>query len=277
MKFVVVGFGFVGKAVYSVLNEKHDTKIIDPIHVNSFPAGENIIGAGAETVQEIRGVDGFILCVPTPEGSNGRCDDSLVLDYIEQIREHHKNAHILIKSTTSVESLQMLDHYSNKCDKLTFSPEFLRGSVGTDPSQEFRDATFMIYGGKGGRWWHEVFSQVMNYTDVRFLDLVSAGFLKYAENSFLATKVMFFNELRNLYDHAVDVNYDAMIEALALDKRIGISHTQVPGPDGKYGFGGHCLPKDTSEFSLWAQEQGAPLKLLEQSRHLNFTKYRNKD
>ena len=267
MKFLVIGYGFVGQAVFAALEKKHEVYALDP----------KLNNCSNDTIKNTIPMDGFVICVPTPEGSNGRCDDTLVLEYIEQIREHHKDAHVLIKSTTSVESLQMLDHYSDKCDKLTFSPEFLRGSVGADPTAEFLNQDFMIFGGKGGRWWHEVFSQVLNVKEVRFLDLVSAGFLKYAENSFLATKVMFFNELRNLYDNTVDVNYDAMIEALALDKRIGISHTQVPGPDGKHGFGGHCLPKDTSEFSEWAKAQDSPLKILELVRNINFTHYRNKE
>jgi len=38
--------------------------------------------------------------------------------------------------------------------------------------------------------------------------------------------------------------FDQMIDAITIDPRIGRSHTQVPGPDGKYGYGGHCLPKD---------------------------------
>ena len=269
MRFCVVGLGFVGKAIYSVLSDKHEVYIIDPLN---FQISRNYF-ASLDGLNEARGVeiDGFIICVPTPQHDGGRCDDTLVSDYVLEIQKHHPNSQILIKSTTSVETLDAL----GRSDKVTFSPEFLRGSVGTDPTQEFRDSNFAIFGGKGGRWWHEVLSQLMTIKEVRFLDIASAGFLKYSENAFLAMKVMFFNELEELYKSTYDTNWDAMIEALALDKRIGMSHTQVPGPDGLYGFGGHCLPKDTSEFTTWAREMNSPLHLLEEARKLNEV-YRDK-
>lgn len=258
MKFVVIGYGFVGKAVYSVLSKKYEVYTIDPKVSNSKV--------------EDTDADGFIICVPTPESDNKRCDDSLVTLYIEEIEKYQPDAHILIKSTTSVETLMQINN-----PKVTFSPEFLRGTTGADPTAEFANTDFMIFGGQDGRWWYEVFSQCMNLNNVRFIDLASAGFLKYTENAFLATKVIFFNELKTLYDNTIGCNYDAMIEALALDKRIGLSHTQVPGPDGQYGFGGHCLPKDTAEFVEWAKQEDNRLYVLETVRELNFLKYRKMD
>jgi UDP-glucose 6-dehydrogenase len=85
---------------------------------------------------------------------------------------------------------------------------------------------------------------------------------------------MWFNELKALFTVSVGENYDAMIEALALDKRIGFSHTAVPGPDGRYGFGGHCLPKDSSEFVEFAKIYHRKLELLELAIELN-KQYRN--
>ena len=262
MKFTVIGKGFVGKAVGDVLSDKHTVSYIDP-------------ELGDEDTSEKYNSNGFVICVPTPPDEVGRCDDILVREYVDKILEYDPLAHILIKSTTSVPTLSELNY-----ERIAFSPEFLRGSVGAEPSAEFRNCKFAIFGGYDGRWWYEVFNDILHLEEVRFLDIESAGFLKYAENSFLATKVMFFNELENLYQNTIGLttvgNYDAMIEALALDKRIGFSHTQVPGPDGKYGFGGHCLPKDTSEFVRWAEENESNLKILELVRYLNFQSYRDK-
>jgi len=50
----------------------------------------------------------------------------------------------------------------------------------------------------------------------------------------------------NIYKECGFEGFDGMIDAIALDPRIGKSHSQVPGPDGKFGYGGHCLPKDMS-------------------------------
>lgn len=264
MKIVIVGFGFVGRAIFDVLREKHDVAIVEPDFM-APQLGINTVGRQASDIQNIDPVDGFIICVPTPQADNGRCDDTLVSDYVYEIIKHQPHAHILIKSTTSIPTLSDFRDFH----RVTFSPEFLRGSISADPSKEFRECDFAIYGGGGGRWWHEIFSQLLPIKEVRFLDIESAGFLKYSENSFLAMKVMFFNELRYLYDKTINTNYDAMVEALALDKRIGLSHTQVPGPDGEFGFGGHCLPKDTSEFVGWADDNEHNLHLLEMARKLN--------
>lgn len=252
MKFVVIGYGFVGKAIESTLSKYHEVSIYDP----ALGYTENIDF----------NADGFIICISTPEKDDGRCDSLSVINYVSDITRRNINARILIKSTVDIPALACCQALNIKT---TFSPEFLRGSTGADPIQEFKDQDFAIYGGYDGRWWHTIFSEIIRYKDVRFLDIVSAGFLKYAENSFLALKVMFFNELKDLYDRSHASNFDAMIEALSLDKRIGYSHTQVPGPDGKWGFGGHCLPKDTSEFVGYAQDLHCDLKLLELARTLN--------
>ena len=254
-RFCIIGYGFVGKAIESVLEDKHSIYIIDPGH-NLFVK---------HTVKKAIHADGFIISVPTPD-VNGQCDDSLVLKYVDEIHEHFPYSHILIKSTTSIETLK---YVKNRHKSVTFSPEFLGSDTSNDTNKQFQECDFAIYGGTGGRWWHEVFKQLITYKNVRFLDIESAGFLKYTENAFLALKVTFFNEIHNLYNNTVNTNYDGMIEALALDTRIGMSHTQVPGPDGFYGFGGHCLPKDTGEFSRYAKENNTPLDLLDKAIAIN--------
>ena len=78
-----------------------------------------------------------------------------------------------------------------------------------------------------------------------------ASFVKYGINSFLATKVLWFNQFKDLIDNA-EIKYNVIVYAIGADPRIGHSHTQVPGPDGKKGFGGACFPKDTKAFSKYA-------------------------
>lgn len=251
MKFVILGYGFVGKAVEATLSKYHEVDIYDP-------------ALGYENLSY--DADGFIICIATPEGDKGRCDSTAVVNLVTQITNANNDAHILIKSTTDLTALECCQALNIKT---TFSPEFLRGSVGVDPSEEFAKQDFAIYGGYDGRFWHNIFSDILHYKEVRFLDITSAGFLKYAENSFLALKVTFFNELKDLFERTHGNNFDAMIEALSLDTRIGYSHTQVPGPDGKRGFGGHCFPKDISEFTGYAREKNNTLNLLELAKKLN--------
>ena len=56
---------------------------------------------------------------------------------------------------------------------------------------------------------------------------------------------MFFNEMKILTE-SLGVDFDKIGEAVTADSRIADSHWRVPGPDGEYGFGGTCFPKDTN-------------------------------
>lgn len=198
----------------------------------------------------------FLICVPTPSTDEGECDDSIARSVIDQILKAQPLAQILIKSTISLESAKHYEEDLNTYANLTFSPEFLRGRHAvSDSLDEDKMIVGAMPGSRSAESWIDHFAAAYServkteekfqpYKHVRtsFLEALIA---KYAENMFLAMRVTFFNELRNL---AVKegANYSGVVQALSLDPRIGDSHSQVPGPDGEYGWGGHCLPKDTS-------------------------------
>ena len=103
-----------------------------------------------------------------------------------------------------------------------------------------------------------------------FVDLVSAALIKYTINSFLATKVIFFNEIKKIFDKSnTGDSWKNFIDALSSDNRIGNSHMQVPGPDGREGFGGACFPKDTSALLDYSKEINSNFDLLEKVISLN--------
>ena len=74
-------------------------------------------------------------------------------------------------------------------------------------------------------------------------DWHTAETVKYYINTFLATKVSFANEMKQLCD-MMGIDYDEVRDLALLDERIGKSHLKVPGPDGHHGFGGKCFAKD---------------------------------
>ena len=92
-------------------------------------------------------------------------------------------------------------------------------------------------------------------------NIKEASIIKYTINSFLATKVIFMNEIEELCT-SLGVSYDNVVTAVKLDKRMGFSHFQVPGPDGEYGFGGACFPKDTSALHHFAKQQCIEMNVL---------------
>ena len=98
---------------------------------------------------------------------------------------------------------------------------------------------------------------------VKFTDMKTAAYAKYTINSFLATKVIFFNELQSMFG---EDGFDELTQIVSMDDRIGRSHMMVPGPDRQYGFGGMCFPKDTSAF---VKSGKGKLTLLEKVREIN--------
>ena len=77
--------------------------------------------------------------------------------------------------------------------------------------------------------------------------------VKYITNSFLATKVSFANEMYEICQY-LEIDYDKVIEYAQYDERLGTSHWAVPGPDGDFGYGGHCFPKDVKALIHVAME-----------------------
>ena len=87
-----------------------------------------------------------------------------------------------------------------------------------------------------------------------FTDLKTASLIKYSINTFLASKVIFFNELHSIYEKLeVKDSWESIVAVISKDSRIGDSHMSVPGHDGKKGFGGACFPKDSLALIKFAK------------------------
>ena len=92
--------------------------------------------------------------------------------------------------------------------------------------------------------------------------------IKYFTNSLLATKVSFANEIFEICEK-LNLDYDKVIEYSVYDKRIGNSHLNVPGPDGDFGFGGHCFPKDLSALISLTEKLGTTNNVLKSAMKTN--------
>jgi len=235
MKIIVTGYGPVGQAVRSVLlSGGHQVIVDDP-----YPKyGRRYITVPAD----LENVDGVVVCVSTPQREDGSCETQNVRDVL---RKYGKTK-FLIKS--AVDPVWLSQHHDEFGGSVTVSPEFLGSSNQfRDPAEEFINQTFAIYGGPDARWWDELFRRSLpKLTDVKYSSRDQAAFGKYLESSFLAMRVSFFNEMADIFWSMGFEGYDQMIDAITVDPRIGRSHSMVPGPDGKCGWGGHCLPKDVN-------------------------------
>jgi len=86
--------------------------------------------------------------------------------------------------------------------------------------------------------------------------------------------VTFFNQAYEIFQACGGQDFDVVIDGLCLDPRVGRSHTAVPGPDGMFGYGGHCFPKDMSAFMKFGEEAGADVQFLKDTIDAN-TRYRS--
>jgi len=97
----------------------------------------------------------------------------------------------------------------------------------------------------------------LNRSPILFTDRRTAELIKYAANSFLATKITFINEIADLAEK-VGADVQEVARGIGLDNRIGSKFLHA-GP----GFGGSCFPKDAVALLKTGQDNAAPLRVVE--------------
>lgn len=250
----IVGLGFVGDAIRRVFADQ-GFKIVcidaDPQKTNG-------------TYSDLKDCEAVFVCVPSPSKENGECDTS-ILNSVLYLLKDYKN--VIISKTTAppqfYEKMQPL--YPN----LVHVPEFLTSA---NAVKDFSGETEIIIGGQVLAYQREaerILRSVQPIKNVAFCSIGEAALAKYVINSFLATKVVFMNEMAELAEvHGYDWRKIRIL--INVDERIGKSHTQVPGPDGQYGFGGMCFPKDTNALVKYASKLGIQLSVLKSAIKKNL-------
>lgn len=244
MKIILAGYGFVGKAVANSINKLNEICMVDPQYTTA-------------EIKHFPDADGIIICVGTPSTAIGDCDVGQIYQVMDQVPE---NIPVLIKCTVRPDYLnRLLVNYPKH--KICYSPEFLRAATANN---DFLNQEYMLIGGSDDNgFWQQLFLESLpNLKSVRYCTLTEASMVKYITNCFLSTKVAFFNEMYDMCQ-SNGADYNLVVELLQLDDRIGNSHMQVPGSDGKRGYGGACFPKDTSAFVQYSDSTGSRLTVLE--------------
>lgn len=267
----VIGKGFVGTAVSHGFSHQTgygaDIKIYDKNPAKSQNSLE-------ETVNES---DFLFLSVPTPSSKDGTMDLSIVESALESINKvNNSNSNIvLLRSTVTPGTTES---FQKKYPKLrfVFNPEFL---TERSASFDFINQTRVILGGnkenteRVKKLYRDRFGEFLPVLQTNFQ---TAELIKYMNNLFFATKVSFLNEMKLLSDQ-IGVDWNQAIEGFILDGRIGHSHIAVPGPDGKFGFGGSCFPKDIQALINFGQENGVQMNVLEGAWKTNLKVRPEKD
>jgi UDPglucose 6-dehydrogenase len=267
----IVGQGFVGKALKSGFKKHYKIETYDKYVESKSSCTLPDLVAECEVI---------FVCVPTPMNKDGSCHTDIVESVVKEIEvwagRHGKDSKptIVIKSTISPGTTDRL-HRKYKGVDVIFNPEFLTEA---NFIEDFKNQNRIILGGirRGTNKLRQIYSKVFPKTTIVKTSATYAEMVKYFSNCFLATKVSFANEMKQICD-GLDIDYDKVVEYATYDERLGKSHWAVPGPDGELGFGGHCLPKDLSALIEVARKLGVQPVVLDAVNRLNLWIRKNRD
>jgi UDPglucose 6-dehydrogenase len=246
-KIGIVGIGFVGGAIKAAMED-----VCDLVLVDSDPS------RGTHQFRDLLECEAIFICVPSPQGDNGRCDTSILESVLECLQSF--TGVIISKCTASPEVYtQLNDKYPN----LVHAPEFL---VAATAKQDYIDGKFAFIGGRVQAYRNQAAEVIKlgqtNLVTIHHCTIAEAAMAKYAINTFLATKVVWMNEMYQLCEK-MGINYKKVLAMATTDHRIGSSHTKVPGPDESFGFGGACFPKDTAALLKIAEDYNVQMNVLD--------------
>ena len=261
MRIGVFGNGFVGSAVQFGFSPStgcdYEVRVYDKDPSRSVDSIE-------ETVNKS---DFIFLSVPTPSNKDGSMNLDIVEQALSDISKVNENEHniVLLRSTVvpgTTRELQL--RFDNL--RIVFNPEFL-----TEQNAKYdfiNQARIIIGGGDTMIQKHEV-EKVGDLYRSRFgesqpvieTNWETAELIKYMSNCFFTTKISYMNEMYQLANKC-EADWEVVLDGFFRDGRVGHSHMNVPGHDGKFGFGGSCFPKDIQAIIHFGESLGLNMSTL---------------
>jgi UDPglucose 6-dehydrogenase len=160
--------------------------------------------------------------------------------------------------------------FNEKYDKINavFNPEFLTEANYID---DFKNQNRIIIGCDSDDFIKikGLYEKVFKGVPIIITSSTTAEMVKYTANCFLATKVSFANEIKQICEK-IQVDYDEVIKCATYDDRLGTSHWKVPGPDGRLGFGGSCFPKDINALIYFTENLDINLNVVKAAWETNL-------
>ena len=252
----IVGNGFVGSAV----RYGFSPNVGVDAEVKVYDKDPN---KSTHTLKEVVDSDVVFLSVPTPSNPDGSMNVDIVdsvLGDINQYTELFEVGTILLRSTVTPGTTRKLQEKYPKL-RIVFNPEFL-----TERSANFdfiNQGRFILGGSSDdvievSELFRERFGSSLSIIETNY---ETAELIKYMTNTFFATKISFLNDMKLLADKCGVIWEDA-VEGFVRDGRVGHSHLNVPGHDGKFGFGGSCFPKDIQALINFGENKGVDMNVL---------------
>ena len=272
MKIGIVGNGFVGSSVAFGFSAQTgcdaDVKIYDKDR-----------SKGTHELEEVINTSDFVfLSVPTPSNQDGSISLDIIYDVFEEIHnviDYTKPGDscdtqpiILLRSTVTPGTTRQIQK-KYPLMRIVFNPEFL---TERSAKLDFINQSRFIIGGSPGD--SDAVEKLFKWRFGETLPIIKTNYetselIKYMNNCFFATKVSFLNEMYEIADKC-GANWEEAVEGFVRDGRIGHSHMNVPGPDGKFGFGGSCFPKDIQAMINFSERMGVSPNVLKGAWETNL-------
>ncbi len=280
-----IGYGFIGNAVVELFRPHCHVAVYDKAGYEGKPTLPQV--AFCRDLDTLVGTsDVIFVAVPTPMKPSGECHTGIVESVIQDVQNAAMRIKrdvgsfvVVLKSTVPPGFTQkMQDRYALR---IVFSPEFLTEASAV---KDFQTANRVILGGDvedarvvfkffEGVWPTRVFPSPAfdpehpdGPVQIVHCEPAVAEMVKLSTNVHLTAKVMISNELY-LICQKLGIPYDDVKLLTQLDRRIGTSHMNVPGPDGHLGYGGHCFVKDTQNLAYISHQLGVSA-LMPEARNL---------
>jgi UDPglucose 6-dehydrogenase len=301
MKIAVIGLGFVGLSLAAVLGSKNINivgidsniekikKIEKGIPPFIEPKLEKLLQIGlkkklqiSSKFKDIKSCDLIFISVGTPQLSDGSIDlkniKSVAKTLGKQFEDTTKRFQIIIKSTvipgTTLEIIKILEKNSKRKHGKDFdvitNPEFLRESKAIEDTI---NPHLIVIGGKTPNSLKKLlnfYKKIHENIPIVETNYQTAEMIKYANNSFLATKISFINQIASICEKIPGSNVEDVAKAIGLDPRIGKLFLKA-GP----GYGGSCLPKDVKALINFSENKGIKpifLKAVDNTNKLQIKK-----
>jgi UDPglucose 6-dehydrogenase len=238
MNIGIIGNGFVGKS----------TKILKNKNVNilSYDINPDLCDPIGLCLNDMKKCEIIFISVPTPMNKDGSVCINIVKSVINDLNKINYDGFIVIRSTVIPGTSDELKVYfmpeflteKNFVNDFKTNPLWVFGLLNSEKDELFKKNIIKLF-----NFSYE--SGCIESNKIQWMLNKEAEMVKYFRNTFLSVKVSYCNEIYE-YCKLKNIDYETVRKIAALDSRIGLSHTMVPGPDDKMGFGGTCFPKDTN-------------------------------
>lgn len=231
MKIGIIGVGFVGGAMKKVFEEKN-------IEVFAYDKYKKY-----DAIEEVCKSDIIFLCLPTLFIEECGYDKKPIYETCDYLEEMQYKGSVVVKSTVEPGTVKKLNkRYSFD---IYHNPEFLTARTAYE---DFKNQTHIVIGvdlKKESLNVYNFYKKHWPNAKISICKTEESEAMKLFCNNFYSMKIMIFNEFYDLCKKQ-NLDYNIITELMLKNEWINKMHTEVPGPDGKLGYGGACFIKDTN-------------------------------